>query len=1365
MISYTPLHVHTEKSLMDGVATADEYARRAIENEMTSVAVTDHGTLSYHRTFDRVMRQNDIKPIFGMEAYICPDINDRREKSEHTNPLDRNYFHLTILAKNAAGYKNLSKLNELSWGEGFFYKPRIDFSMLDKYRDGLIFGSACMGGLINSAIEIGEFAKAKEHLATLRDLAGDDFYIEIMPHNVDGINAQLYTMADEFRIKTIVTPDCHHAHVGQKVIQEIMLIANTHPTLITPEQRAAMPKIDYLSDERLSVEDATALGQLDNLYGSDRKMTFNKLDIHLLNAEEMWRNLGTDARWDSFENTLLVDSLIENIELPTNQDLLPVSFKNPNAELRKRCTKFLDDGGYSREYYDRLDEELAIVGDKGFDAYFLIVADAVQWARSNGITVGPGRGSGVSSLINYALGNTTVDPVKHGLLFFRFIDPSRSDWPDVDVDFEDRRRDEVKAYVSERYGRECVASIATYQKFQDKGVVKDVARVFSVPLGEVTKATKLIEFWDEYKTSPALQKFRDKYPQIERYGDQLRGRTRGTGMHASGMVTSRIPLSDIAPMETRSVKGSDIRVPVVAADMDETADIGLIKFDWLGLKALSTVRDTLELIYKRYKKKIKLYEIDYDDANVYRMLTAGHTSGVFQCEQAPYTKLLTVLGIDKFDELAATNALVRPGAANTIGKEYVQRKQGHKRITYVHPIVKSFTEETYGLPIYQEQIMLLCTELAGMSMSEANQVRRITSKKKDPIALEQYKQVFVAGASDKIGSEIASALWEDILKWSGYGFNKCTTGDTIVRRSGGNELEGPDITVAKLHERFHSKTAVGKKYRGKAGVQIFGMDADGRARAHRVKNVYKNGVKPVFKVTTEDGRSIRATSNHKHWTTDGYMSIDDGLSVGQQVSVCDFVYDNEHRIDPNPRLNGLGSGWAKAATLRIEASDGRMRPALDGSSASYRFAVALLDRGQTDCGHETTRPEIAHLDSNPRNNSVDNLSILCNSCHKILDYTTGSRKIRGSKGYSIQLSRIISIEYDGEEETYDIEMDSEEHNFFANGILTHNSHAVAYSYISYWTAWLKHYYPLEFMASTLKNEGDKDSRTQYLIEARRLGIKVLLPHINSSDVDFTIEGDAIRIGLSAIKYVTAKPAQTYIDNRPFASYDEVKQLTMTKNNGLSSSALKAMDAVGALNIGEMRVTNEQIKANLYEYLNLPETAVSLPSHWPAYMTTADDFDDQGAYVMTGFVTNIKRGKGWSLITVMDRTGSFGVFHDENTTIVKGEQYLFLIGSNRIVEAIPLSEVKDSDSGLIKWLNLTDGPCATNEFFVLSFNQRTTKQGKRMGSMIVSTYDRELLSMVVFATQFPTAWAKLRPGNAYHINYEEGRDGLVFKSVE
>ena len=1360
MINYTPLHVHTEKSLMDGVATADEYARRAIENEMTSVAVTDHGTLSYHRTFDRVMRQNHIKPIFGMEAYICPDISDRREKSQRANPLDRNYFHLTILAKNAAGYKNLSKLNELSWGEGFFYKPRIDFSMLDKYRDGLIFGSACMGGLINSAIEIGEFAKAKEHLATLRDLAGDDFYIEIMPHNVDGINAQLYTMADEFRIKTIVTPDCHHAHVGQKVIQEIMLIANTHPSLITPEQRAAMPKIDYLSDERLSVEDATALGQLDNLYGSDRKMTFNKFDIHLLNAEEMWRNLGIDARWDSFENTLLVDSLIENIELPTNQDLLPVSFKNPNAELRKRCTKFLDDGGYSREYYDRLDEELAIVGDKGFDAYFLIVADAVQWARSNGITVGPGRGSGVSSLINYALGNTTVDPVKHGLLFFRFIDPSRSDWPDVDVDFEDRRRDEVKAYVSERYGQECVASIATYQKFQDKGVVKDVARVFSVPLGEVTKATKLIEFWDEYKTSPALQKFRDKYPQIERYGDQLRGRTRGTGMHASGMVTSRIPLSDIAPMETRSVKGSDIRVPVVAADMDETADIGLIKFDWLGLKALSTVRDTLELIYKRYKKKIKLYEIDYDDANVYRMLTAGHTSGVFQCEQAPYTKLLTVLGIDKFDELAATNALVRPGAANTIGKEYVQRKQGHKRITYVHPIVKSFTEETYGLPIYQEQIMLLCTELAGMSMSEANQVRRITSKKKDPIALEQYKQVFVAGASDKIGSEIASALWEDILKWSGYGFNKCTSGDTVVWSAGRNAVfDG--YTVKEMYDRINGPmTPWLKKFRSKSGIRVLSMDADGRLRPRKVVDVHYNGVREVFKVTLESGMSITATSNHRHATPAGWATVE-SLSVGDELLTVgdDYIksyYKYDYRFSSGERT----------------VKDGRYG-FIDGQYLAFRDYVESADKvcsvqGCYRSDKNGDRIELAHLDGNRKDNDANNLMFMCASHHKSYDYQNNHRVRAWELGKPAVPTKIISIEPAGEMGVYDLEMDGGndiEHSWVGNGIVTHNSHAVAYSYISYWTAWLKHYYPLEFMASTLKNEGDKDSRTQYLIEARRLGIKVLLPHINSSDVDFTIEGDAIRIGLSAIKYVTAKPAQTYIDNRPFASYDEVKQLTMTKNNGLSSSALKAMDAVGALNIGEMRVTNEQIKANLYEYLNLPETAVSLPSHWPAYMTTADEFDDQGAYVMTGFVTNIKRGKGWSLITVMDRTGSFGVFHDENTTIIKGEQYLFLIGSNRIVEAIPLSEVKDSDSGLIKWLNLTDGPCATNEFFVLSFNQRTTKQGKRMGSMIVSTYDRELLPMVVFATQFPTAWAKLRPGNAYHINYEEGRDGLVFKSVE
>ena len=1107
MTNYIPLHLHTDKSLMDGVATPEEYGNRAVELGMRSVAVTDHGTMSSHRPFSAAMIERGIKPIFGVEAYITGDIQDRRDRKDRTAPLDTIYKHLTIIAKNEEGYRNLSQLNQISWTEGYFYKPRIDFSLLDKHKSGLILGSACMGGLINGAIELGETAIAKQHIATLRDIAGEDFYIELMPHNSAGINAALLGLANEFKVKTIVTPDCHHAHVGQKVIQEIMLIANTHPNAVTAEelaeQEAKLKAEGRMPDyECLDMYDAAAMRTFDTLYGPNRKMTFNKLDIHLLSGQEMWDGMGDDARQESFDNTFEIDEKVEHVVLATNLDLLPKTVENPRVELRERCIEFLD--SYDKtgpEYLERLDEELAIIGEKNFDEYFLIIADIVSWAKDQGIIVGPGRGSGVSSLVNFCLGNTQVDPIEFGLLFFRFIDPSRMDWPDVDVDFEDRRRDEVKAYVANKYGHDKVASIATYQKFQNKGIIKDVARVFKIPLSDVNRVSKLVDTWEEFKTSTSTAWFRSKYPMVELYGDQLRGRTRGTGMHASGMVTSRVPLSDIAPMETRPPKNrEDDRLPVVATDMDETADIGLIKLDILGLKALSTIKDTLRLIEDRTGRVIQLGSISKDDAGVYAMLSAGHTSAVFQCEQAPYTKLLVEMGIDSFNDLVATNALVRPGASKTIGKEYMARKSGKTRTSFIHKDTESFTAETRGLPVYQEQIMLLCTELAGMSMVDANKVRKITAKKKDPVLLEKYRAQFVSGAAVKIGVERAELLWEDLLKWADYGFNK--------------------------------------------------------------------------------------------------------------------------------------------------------------------------------------------------------------------------------------------------------------------------SHAVAYSYISYWTAWLKYHYPLEFMTATLRNEGDGNSRTQYLIEAKRMGVKVLLPHISKSGVTFEIEGDAIRIGLSSIKFISDKIASRYVAKRPFSSYNEVKEFTFTKGSGVNSRAMSAMDAIGALNFDDNVVSPSTIKSNLYEYLNLPEMSAAVPTYWNAFMTTASEFSDQGAYVMMGIVTGIRRGKGWSLITVMDSTGSFGVFDKEESEIIKGRSYLFLVGDNRIVEAVPLDEVADNQSGMVKWLSLVEEPCASNELFIISFVPRTTKAGQRMGNIIASTSERELVSIVVFATQFPTAFVKLVPGTSHRIVCEEGRNGgLVFKRME
>ena len=1103
MINYVPLHVHTDKSLMDGCATVDEYGDRALALGMTSMAITDHGTMSNHREFNRAMRERGIKPIFGIEAYVTPDIKDRRDRKSRKEPLDRIYNHLTILAKNEAGYKNLSKLSNIAWTDGYFHKPRMDFDMLNEYRDGLILSSACMGGLINSAIEIGDFATAKKNLGLLRDIAGDDFYVEVMPHNTEGINAALIEMSDAYGIKTIVTPDCHHAHKGQKVIQEIMLIANTHPDRLTvdqvQEQRDNLKAQGRLPDySELDAADRKHLMMLDEIYGPDRRMTFNKFDIHLLSGQEMWDQMGDSAREDAFLNTFEVDEKVETFEMAKDVHLLPELAEDPDAELARLVDRGLKQLGVNNPTYrSRAKEELEIIRDKQFAPYFLVVADAINWAMSQGIRVGPGRGSGVGSLVNYAIGNTHVDPVAHGLLFSRFIDPSRPDWPDIDVDIEKSRREEVKAYVANKYVH--VAGIATYQKFQDKGMIKDIARVFNVPLAEVNKVNKLIEFWDEFKDSPTVKKFRDEYKFIEIYGDQLRGRTRGTGVHASGMVTSIIPIAEVAPIETRAPANRD-RVPVVAVDMEETADVGLIKLDFLGLKTLSILSDTVELIKQRTGKYIDLEDLDRADPNVYNMLSSGHTMGVFQCEQAPYTKLLVQMGVSSFDELAATNALVRPGAAKTIGKEYISRKQGKRKVVYVHKDVESFTSETYGLPIYQEQIMQLCTELAGMTMVEANAVRRITSKKKDASALEPYRLKFVAGAAEKIGVERAELLWEDILKWSGYGFNK--------------------------------------------------------------------------------------------------------------------------------------------------------------------------------------------------------------------------------------------------------------------------SHAVAYSYISYWTAWLKYYYPLEFITSVLKNEEDKTARTQYLIEAKRLGLDVLLPHVNKSDVDFSIEGDSIRIGLSSIKYVSHLLAERYIAKRPFSSYKEILEFTVTKGSGVNTRALGAMNAVGALHFEDNPLVPSEVKGNLYEYLNLPELSVAIPAHWPAFMTTADDFDDVGAHVMMGTVTNIRRGKGWSLVSMMDKTGTVGFFDSENSLLEKGRSYLFLIGSNRVVEFVPIEEIDSSESGIIKWLNLTDDPCAQEEIFVMSFLPRVTKKGDRMGTLIGSTSERELVSMVVFPRQFPVAFAKMTPGTTHRVTCKEGNDGgLILERVE
>jgi DNA polymerase-3 subunit alpha len=533
---------------------------------------------------------------------------------------------------------------------------------------------------------------------------------------------------------------------------------------------------------------------------------------------------------------------------------------------------------------------------------------------------------------------------------------------------------------------------------------------------------------------------------------------------------------------------------VVAVDMGEAERIGLIKIDALGLKTLSVIQDTVKIIEERSGEKIDLHAINMEDANVYKMLSEGYTKGVFQCEATPYTNLLVKMGVKNFNELAASNALVRPGAMNTIGKDYIARKHGKQNVSYHHQLMKAFTIDTYGCILYQEQVMQACVELGGMTMATADKVRKIIGKKKDAKEFDQFKNEFVKGASKHIRPEQAEELWHDFEAHAGYSFNK--------------------------------------------------------------------------------------------------------------------------------------------------------------------------------------------------------------------------------------------------------------------------SHAVAYSTLSYWTAWLKYHFPIEFMYSLLKNESDKDARTEYLIEAKRMGIPIRLPHINESDMDFKIEGKAIRFGLSSIKFISDNIATKYIEARPFNSYKELEEFTFGKGNGVNSRALQALRLIGAATFDDNPRNDEEIKENLYEYLNLPEFNVSIPQHYHAFINDVEEYEEKGSFILMGMVKGIKRGKGWSRVEILDKTGSVGIFDEEQSLVEAGRTYIILASDNRIVTAIPADEVKGNPSGLVKILNYRQLPYKDDELFVVSFKSRVTKAGKKMASLVLADATRAMHSVTVFPTSYSKAYMKIDEGNVYKFSLGKTKDGTT-----
>ena len=772
-MDYTELHLHTYYSLLDGLNSPAEYMKRASELGMSHLAITDHGVLSGHRDFQKHAKDAGITPILGCEMYISPTDRFDRRSIKKRDDNTQAYNHLIVLAQNETGLNNLNRLSEVAWTEGFYSKPRIDMEVLEEHNEGLIVLSGCLNGLIAKAIANNQPALADSYAREFKGIFGERFFMEIQSHNGQEINEGLLALADKHKIEPVVTSDCHYAREEDLWLEEAMLILSTNPKANKDFNFSAAQKMDML--ERF------------NYAYPDRQMSFEQFGLFLHTAQqhkdsEHWKSYMDQKVIDrAVSNTMVVANMIGDYPYHEALDLLPKpKGDDPDALLEKKAWSGLRSKGLDKKdgYSERLREELDIIKGKGFSTYFLIEANAIAWGKSKGIRFGPGRGSGAGSLVNYALGITNVDPIEHNLLFFRFINPERNDFPDIDTDIEDRRRSEVKDYLRRQYKH--VASIATFGTFAGKNSVRDAARVFMVPLGDVNKALKgadwLSNWWEEWERTDKAKEFIKKYPEVIELAKFLYGRLRTQGMHAGGIVVSKEPISNYAPMQTAKDNSDEAgnRIPLVAYDMNTAAEIGFIKYDFLGLKALTILSDTLDMIEQRHGKKIDLDSLPLDDKRIYRNLSQGWTKGVFQCEATPYTNLLIKMGgVKSFDDLVASNALVRPGAMNsTAGAAYISRNKGEEMITYHHPKMQEFTKDTYGVVIYQEQVMLTMTELAGMPMATADKVRKIIGKKRDVSEFEAYKSQFIEGASQHVDEKLAEQLWHDFEAHAGYSFNK-----------------------------------------------------------------------------------------------------------------------------------------------------------------------------------------------------------------------------------------------------------------------------------------------------------------------------------------------------------------------------------------------------------------------------------------------------------------------------------------------------------------------------------------------------------------------------------------------------------------
>lgn len=1152
---YVNLHNHTTFSYGDGFGRVDEHVARAVEVGSQAVVATEHGNVSSWVQLEKAAVKQGIKPVFGLEAYTAPPKTDRK-------------FHQILLARDMTGLRNLNQLVSRSWAEGFYRWPTIHGEMMVKHAEGLIATSGCADSHLNCVLAGGkslgdrrdristfDMANAERLVRKYQELFGDGYYLEVQRFpGLDRtrlLNPALAELSARTGVPLVATADSHYPFGHQNEMQKILHAAHRGGTV---DQVEASWEYDILLTPPTS----------------DAEIYHNLIATGLTKSEA----------WSAILSTEEIAQRC-NVVLPKNKSL---RFPLPDGwSAHELLWEWLREGWKYRfpdnprmqanpdEYVRRLHYEMDLIDSKDYNDYFLMVADAVRYAkdlRPRPIPVGPARGSAAASVVLYMLRTTEVDPLQFpSMVFERFIDVSRKDLPDIDLDFADTRRDEVRAYLVRRYGADRVANIGNFVGYKGKIAIADVSRVHKVPKAdeEAVKAVILERsggdsryndsLADSIAMFPAAQAAFDRNPQLK-YAIALEGNQRGMSIHAAGIVISNTPITDTCAMYTREVNGE--QRSVLAYDKKDAESLGMLKMDFLGLSTMGMIDLVLEMIGMDLAD---LYRVPLDEPRTLDAFRRGDVVGIFQFEGRATRLVNAGVVPDHFQHLADINALSRPGPLfSGMTADYIDVKHGRKKADHLHPLVWEHTEFTYGQIIYQEQVLKIVSSIGGFPVERIGDIRRIISQKLGEASMQTMFEDFVRGAADlhDIDRKLATRIWKFMVTSATYSFNiaHCRPGSTRLARAktsdeitlgeiwravnfykegvrgGGAAAKGirtnigPCLScgadVKKIWTGQCSRCRHIRKMYETGGLTCLSVDANGRVFPNVIQKVFNNGTQTLHRIQLSTGQEIEATGDHRWMTVDGDWITTDALRSGQLLA-----YFDRYKMEASPTLGGGPNA-------------GRMKA---GKTSRSKCA---------HCGARG-RLDVSHKDGNRRNDAMDNLWYLCRSCHTIWDRDNHGRTLDPwSKGRTLSIVQVVAVDrHVSVEDVFTLEMDrGVGHNYVTEDGMV-NKNCVSYSMLGFWCQWLKQYYPREFYAAQLLKVGDdkkarENRRPRLLNDAVKNGFTILPPDPTLSAVSWApdrVDPKGIRAGFLQIPKVgatTAKAIVNYRDNFDLLDWDDLR---------------------------------------------------------------------------------------------------------------------------------------------------------------------------------------------------------------------------------